>query len=960
MSPASEGSSFSFTFFPISQNPNPNLSSNPAHQPQSSSFTVGSEECNAGLNFDFSKMGPDSVEQPRARRLRYPLKKLRRKLGSGTTSCADSLGSERQDQPNEYGIGTSTGTTNISNNLCGGSVGGKEETGIFGNAGFTFGAKGHGSNSSSETQGFVCGNRSDSTSYLSHDVSFVFGAGKSCAELNSNIEYRAEKSSLPSNSNPKNEDVVFDAVKSSSPSNLSCETAGFVFGADMSSSNMKSGLRKKNGLLGVNAGVSSMKPSFGDGNFSFNDCSNRSSSANLGNMNSSRATGLSEENKQNFDNPSFVFGATKAELDSDSNLGQKGTSNRNAVQSEVEESNVSFFFSDNKTSVAAGNRTPEQEDGSDCIWKTVPDLWGKMKLDAGEVFEKDGHSSTMFGTSTNDCVKKDNTPFIFCAKGNGLESTAEFQKSKTSNFAGSADFVAKGKENVEIRNEFQNADLNGTFVFGCSGKEKLSPNGSNEYRNSVHHLNDEKIKHNSDFMTLLNDATRSNFKFVLGDISTPGSAFYKIPLSKLFDEMKSLNIDDSKGISGADKVKDVRSDSCFCSDHVDSTQNNGQMPGFSTGKTGATLQDQHKDANVGGSVKCSDPKKADLTCSNQGSSEYEYDLENGKSFRESVKISKSVGMKNADSRSSHAVSHEGVNLSFVSAGVFGKENLASNSDGTAGLAQQNSINSEAPSAKFENKENLSFTSTAVEPRRYSKEFSTANLSETSSTANPFSELNKKFEFVADPLVKDKKLKKTRRKLRQKIWSKPLTGQDHLYKEGSSPAKFESPGGCSPMDFSPYQPCKNGTPASLARERKEEEDATPGSQRFDIHENDGKSREPDNLNSEGLDGCDLNLGTSSSAQDGLSSIRRQYKKKYKLKVGDGLNGKTAARKDGLSSSIQFSPYDDRVQNGVVSSHCNTSGREHTKQDTEAAIHGLCEHWRSRCLFHHNNSFFSVRP
>lgn len=938
MSPAFGGSSEFFAYSRTSSlNPNVNLSSNPVHQPQSSCFSFGGDECNQALNFDISKMGPDPSEQLRGRRLRYPLKKLRRKVESRPTKFVDSLSSDSLDPSNENVIGTSSvPTPNASNNnknACGGNVDGEKgghEMGKFCTVEGITGTEGNSiaSNSNWQSKGFVSKTSRSSSS-------FVFGAGKSCAELNHNKGYGAKDNGLQSNSNLKNENAVFGAENSSS---------GFVFSAG---SDMKSSLRSVDGVFGANACDSAMKSSLGDGNFLFTASLNDNcSSTKFGRQKSSGTAGLSRAQKmQNFNNFSFVFGATKGELDSNVKLKLKGSVNRSGMQSEVDRSgkfgHVASVSNGKKTSVAGENsyKKLQKEECGGSVWKTVPNVTGKVKLDAEDISEKHGHSSFVFSTGINDDEKNDNS-FVFGAKGNGSTSTVNVEKGNHSEYISSKDFVPKSKGNAETATE-----TNGVFVFGAGGNEKLSSNGNIESRNAKNHLHDEKMTSSSDFMTLLNDAMRSNFKFVVGSSSSPGGAFYKIPLSKLFDEMKNLNIEDSKGVTSADQVKDSRSNSHVCSDQLDPTQNNWQMS--SEGKSGTTLQDQHKDANVGDDLKCSDPEKADTKSFNHGTHEYEYDSKPDISVCGSVKVRQSVTAKNINSMSNVEVTQEGVSSPFAYAGVLGKENQPSNSNETSVHVEQNFSCFGAAPTKVEEKENLGFTSTPVGPRTSFKEFNTANLNESSSVTNLFTKLNKKFEFCAHSrLAKEKKLKKNSRKLRQRFPRQPLAGESHLYKEGSSPKTFESPGGCSPMDFSPYQHCTGGIP-SQATEKKEG-DSTSGRQRFQINENDKKSGEPNNVNSKDVNRSNLKSATSSSAQDGLSSIGRQYRKKYKLKIGNGLTGKTVAGSAEFSSlgCNSSNGNKDKVQSGVAPNYHKTD-REYAEQDTpETTTKGVCEHWRIR--------------
>ncbi|CAK9183830.1 unnamed protein product [Ilex paraguariensis] len=104
-----------------------------------------------------------------------------------------------------------------------------------------------------------------------------------------------------------------------------------------------------------------------------------------------------------------------------------------------------------------------------------------------------------------------------------------------------------------------------------------------------------------------------------------------------------------------------------------------------------------------------------------------------------------------------------------------------------------------------------------------------------------------------------------------------------------------------------------------------------------------------------------FSASSSAQDGLSAIRRQYRKKYKLKVGCGSDRSSPSPKvDFASSSVQFSPLAGnslhldslQVQNEVtlnsqsIGNHIFKAGEDVKQGFREASIKKACELWRVR--------------
>ncbi|KAL0404872.1 UNVERIFIED_CONTAM: DnaJsubfamily C member 7 [Sesamum radiatum] len=145
----------------------------------------------------------------------------------------------------------------------------------------------------------------------------------------------------------------------------------------------------------------------------------------------------------------------------------------------------------------------------------------------------------------------------------------------------------------------------------------------------------------------------------------------------------------------------------------------------------------------------------------------------------------------------------------------------------------------------------------------------------------------------------------------------LFGQDSPSKEGSSQLNQNSPGCGSPMDFSPYQDTTADAPDA--------DNGTGLKAEFAANENDI----PEHCEKSHDDKSNSNLSPL-TGQDGLSAVRRQYKKKYKLKSGP-------------NHSVQSN---------------NNSDKENAKLDAKgAATHELCEHWRiSRGILFYGHQFF----
>ncbi|XP_057783836.1 uncharacterized protein LOC131001452 isoform X2 [Salvia miltiorrhiza] len=155
-------------------------------------------------------------------------------------------------------------------------------------------------------------------------------------------------------------------------------------------------------------------------------------------------------------------------------------------------------------------------------------------------------------------------------------------------------------------------------------------------------------------------------------------------------------------------------------------------------------------------------------------------------------------------------------------------------------------------------------------------------------------------------VKGKKSKKRNGKLGQKTVVQQLFPQSQITKEGSSQQNHVSPGFGSPMDFSPYQntSASNAPEADTACGVKGESSANKI-----FFSEDSENPEDDKSNSV--------FSPSLPAEDGLSAVKRQYKKKYRLKVG-------------LNPTVQG----------------NNSKKENGKQEPTGTSSEVCEHWRIR--------------
>lgn len=910
---------------PFSQNPNPTFpGSNGTCQQQSRSFNFDDKESGScGLSFDFSRKGSDSLGREKPPRIRVPVKKKRGKLvSSENRDFGNVLRPDSSSRANE----ASVSKTNSCDYVFSAGV----ENGKIGKMGFVFGANGpnvcssgsnlknldegvaFGAHKTSSTKHLSCGNTSSvvganecrSGSGLSSgngdslfgaskrssisncdnvNGSFAFGAGKDRLDQeNRGVILGGEKSSLPPNLN------MFEADRSSSIVKTYNGSVGSVFGSTESGSTLKSSFGNGNALFGDNASNSAVNISLGKGNAEFGDiASDLKLNSRSGQGNAVFGANTSESTfNSSGGNGSFSFVASNSNLSSTPNLEQREFS-RTAGQSGADESKI---LDNGSVGVKQG------ELASDSGLKQKCSSDSSFMQSGANGFAKFSNAGFVFGTDRKVGGKEDHPRFEFGAKQNASRSNAEVDKSKVRRRTRKLDFVAPSNKVTDVGNEFQKADVNGVFVFGNTSKEKPSSSGSDNNSHETNQLDGESAESGNTVMKFPSDAIMSNFKFVIGSSSSPGSAVYKVPLSKLFDEMKGLNIDNTKGISGTDKVKVGGGNSSFTTGNLFVFQSKGQTSNQTSDST---------------------EKVCNGNIPPQDQTVYDSNLEKPLF---------------SSSNSSSAISH----------------------------VQRNGFGFEAPSTtKVENKVNLGATTTPVGPDACSREFKNWNTNESYSFGtNLFSGLGKKSEFSANSrCLRDKRSKKTRGTSRQPIRAKHLTKQNHMSKESSSPNNFESPGCYSPMDSSPYRDttanAQGSSQTSINTENKEE-NVSGGRQEFDINEGDKKSGKQDNATSKVY--CDDKSSAASSAQDGLSAIKRQYRKKYKLKVGDGLNRKTTAQKsDSFPFSVHFSPNGSnsshmgkaQVQIGVTAKPNDKPDGQCAKQDsTEGVTHGECEQWRMR--------------
>ncbi|XP_016495875.2 uncharacterized protein LOC107814888 [Nicotiana tabacum] len=754
-----------------------------------------------------------------------------------------------------------------------------------------------------------------------NNASFVFGATSKCdSTLNTNLDnfsavYSANNSGFASNSGEEigNEGFVFGAGKNYY-SNL--ENLGFVFGANNNMSSLKFNFRSKNvdqinkNNLGSNSNVLNEAPACCESD------SNIKSSLEFGQRKSSGNVGKPEVDQvkvKNLDNVSSSFIVNEFESATDSKLEQS--------ESHKSEQSGSFHFG------KFANGSTLQSD----------------KLKANFVF---GATRPNFDLGNGACNK------------DGADRGAESQGPKST----------------------------GTFAFGngIEGKNKVSEN--TKLAEDVEDFNSEKTQNHNGFWS----AQKSNLgadgklKFASSSRNVVDTDLPKAPIFKLSDEMNSLNIGHSAQVNGAEKTNNMNEKSRVDIQNVFVFGLNQKTSNVSTESTARNPCDQPKDLNLKDHGSSCGVDKADTT-DGEPNAKKACAPEIGESFASSLKEIKDKRMpgETVHTNAKFGLSSEQVNSFCFSAGTSGKENQPINFNTTTGTLNellQNSLNSDMerdkipfplftpevfgsqhkvdtteapPGHQDEKKEEFSFPSTPFIPGTPVSDFSASNSNISFSfTANLFSGVNDKLGCGTSSRLRDKKVKK-KKSLRQRTLAQQLAGQTDSSNEGSSKHNNESPGCCSPMDFSPYQDTNSSTSAEDVVAVKEapvfnesEKKCGDGNEKFSGSDS-GKDSDTRR---------DSSSYTSPLAQDGLSSIRHQYRKKYKLKVDSGSNNLNHRKVEFSSDAVQHSSSGRNCSVDIqsrVKSHVRSKGIHVSKADEDHGKLGLtdtdresCEQWRIR--------------
>ncbi|KAK4371372.1 hypothetical protein RND71_010847 [Anisodus tanguticus] len=533
--------------------------------------------------------------------------------------------------------------------------------------------------------------------------------------------------------------------------------------------------------------------------------------------------------------------------------------------------------------------------------------------------------------------------------------------------------------------ESQGPKLNGTFVFGCGveGKNKVSENGKVA---DVENFNREKTqKSDSD--------AGGKHKFASSSRNILDTDLPKNPIFKLSDEMNSLNIGHSAPVNGVEKTNDMNEKSSVNIPNVFVYGFNQNTSNVSTESSACNSCDLPRDVNSKDPVSSSGFDKADKIDREQNAKK-PCASEIDEKFGSSLKGSKEKRMPGemVHTNAKFGLSSEQINSFSFSAGTSGKDNQPINFNSESGasseLPQNNSLNSdmerdkmpfplftpesfgsqhkvdtpEAPSGhQAEKKEEFSFPSTPFIPGKLFPDFSASNSSKSFSfTANLFSGVNEKLGCGTSSRLRDKKVRK-KKSLRQETLVQRLAGQTDSSNENSSTHNNESPGCCSPMDFSPYQDTNSSTSADNstgATETKEDAVAAKDTPVFnDSQKKCGEGNEIFSGTDSGKDSDtrrDFSSYTLPSGQDGLSSIRRQYRKKYKLKVDSGSNNLNHRKVEFSSDTVQHSSFGRKSSADIpsgVTSHMRNKGIHVSKADEDHGMLGLTdrevyEKWRIR--------------
>ncbi|CAA2986643.1 tpr repeat-containing thioredoxin ttl4 [Olea europaea subsp. europaea] len=771
------------------------------------------------------------------------------------------------------------------------------------------------------------------------------------------IVFGADKTNSISNLDLHNGNSSFSTNMDNSKSNTSLNDGYFVFGANKNGSTLNTNLESEVSVIGVNT-------KFGE----------KQSRVNGG------QSGANEFKKS--DDLGFMFGAGKNEPERMKKKESNNTDSQSSVNGFGEVNSASFVFRASKSGYASNSLDPKEQDcgrkvgkneSSKDVGKTVPDISDKAQSESRGDSERVGHSSFGFPSTPSVSRTKDHNSFVFGADSNNSKLGADLENNSNGKNGGRCNFTNSTKDSTDGGTGFQNTNINGGFgIGGIRSKKNLNPEGTTLPVDEMNNMNSGKADDsNSFFGHSDNDGTYSKLKF---ESRCGLGTDFQSPLFELSDEMKGLKIDGSEAV--AEKSRNCGSNSSATTSNVFIFGSNGRESVFSTERPDTMSGNPFRDANAEGN----DLEKGDEIDATRNAHKVNAHENTGKPsdfFRPNVSDMLFGETKSANSETGAGVSSQQTYSWFSVAGAFGKDNHTMNKKASdEDCLLQNNIQSNRMSSCFfssigtavqpnngdfyeginkAEKDSNSFMSTPIKLESSCTDFSTPDIEFSFTSSNLFPGVNKKLEFSANhKSARSRRLKKADGKLRQRSSIRHKPEQDPMSKEGSFRQNYESPGCGSPMDFSPYQDtCSNNAPsggfATMATGVEGEDVITNGEDFM------GHTERP----SDGE--CKFSFSASLPGQDGLSAIRNQYKKKYKLKVGSNRTAQGRTSSIASSSEVQSSPLARNISDvgpGQVQSQATLScqskekfvfdaDKQNSKQGPKkSASDDLCEHWRIR--------------
>ncbi|KAG7961958.1 hypothetical protein I3843_09G041200 [Carya illinoinensis] len=615
----------------------------------------------------------------------------------------------------------------------------------------------------------------------------------------------------------------------------------------------------------------------------------------------------------------------------------------------------------------------------------LPSIWHSEKGESGENPEKPDHDEYKVNmqteTMTNRCAGQSKNSSLLDSEDAGILKTrneAEFGKHDDLGFVFGSSWFSSVSKNLEMRESGEMLGKLGTEewekVKGESGVEshKMKVNtvsfdtdvdkslkdnidqgvfvfgSGSKTQNSEIKLNDKHSDNCESIKTQANDLgfdVEVKGKSVFGDNHNVESASGTSPLYKLPDELKKLNIDDSK-------------------------------KGDGTHKSGDLNKNLHANSRAAFVFKRIEKTSGSFDKNSSG-------------FNKNLKAGQfPQGQANDDTQQ---------NASIASSS-FSSNGLESQPNGSA--SEINFVGGR------ENKDGNRFTSI---PRGLGVPFTTFSEPKWDPSCfkgNLYPEINKNAS-VKKRLVKDKRSNKTRGKSKLCSLNRQKPGQDHVQQEISS-ENPDSPGCYSPMDFSPYQETTaadpflreanvtsqefsyldtdlapstlhsralndtkdedlgaaegldvNNTSEKKSREQNEVKfcyqngsgagvmstgDRTALSSNTERQENNCRAQFHSSSSMEKMEKI-FTFSASSFAQGSLSATRRQQRKKSKGKVGrDSSVSTPSTNVNTRSSSAQLSPITTSHLDAVDKSEVH----EHSQGDTSfsVSIQETCDKLRLR--------------